>query len=67
MDIDVMAYVKNGQRVLSTECIVCHTCTNVCPKGILDTSFKFDIGGTELIRRRQQGDTGEESIVQLCQ
>jgi ferredoxin-type protein NapH len=62
MDIDVMAYVKNGQRVLSTECIVCHNCTNVCPKGILDTSFKFDIGGTELIRRREQVETNELSI-----
>lgn len=53
MDIDVMAYVKNGDRVLSTECIGCHTCTNNCPKGILRQTFGFDIGGTERVRRRR--------------
>ena len=54
MDIDVMAYIKNGQRVLSTECIFCQTCTNVCPQGILEGTFKFDMGGKELIHRRKQ-------------
>ena len=52
MDIDIMAYVNNGQRVLSTECIFCLTCTTVCPEGILDDTFKFDIGGKEYIQRR---------------
>lgn len=52
MDIDVMGYVKNGERVLSTECTFCHTCTTVCPQGILDGTMKFDIGGKERLRRR---------------
>ena len=52
MDIDIMEYVMNGERVLSTECIFCMTCTAVCPQGILEDTFKADIGGRERIRRR---------------
>ncbi|MCP3899015.1 MAG: 4Fe-4S binding protein [Desulfobacteraceae bacterium] len=52
MDINIMEYVNNGQRVLSTECIFCMTCTTVCPDGILDDTFKMDIGGKENILRR---------------
>lgn len=51
MDINVMEYVDNGERVLSTECIFCLTCTTVCPEKILDSTFKMDIGGKEQIRR----------------
>jgi polyferredoxin len=54
MNINIMAYVKNGERVLSTECIFCQTCTTVCPEGILDSSFKLDIGGKELLQRRNR-------------
>jgi polyferredoxin len=52
MDIDIMRYVNNGERVLSTECISCLTCTTVCPEGILDNTFKIDFGGKEYINRR---------------
>lgn len=52
MDIEIPQYVKNGQRVLSTECIFCLTCTNACPKQALTYSFKFDVGGKECLRRR---------------
>ncbi|MDY6791898.1 MAG: 4Fe-4S dicluster domain-containing protein [Thermodesulfobacteriota bacterium] len=52
MDINIMTYVNNGERVLSTECIFCLTCTTVCPEGILDDTFKIDFGGKEYIRRR---------------
>lgn len=55
MNIDIMEYVTNGERVLSTECIFCLTCTTVCPEGILDTTFKVDMGGKELIKRKQPG------------
>jgi polyferredoxin len=51
MDINIVEYVMNGKRVLSTECIFCLTCTTVCPEGILDDTFKMDIGGKEHIRR----------------
>jgi len=51
MNINIMKYVNNGERVLSTECIFCLTCTTVCPERILHSTFKMDIGGKELIRR----------------
>ena len=35
MDIRISDYTKNGQRVLSTECILCFECENVCSQGIL--------------------------------
>ena len=52
MNINIMEYVNNNERVLSTECIFCLTCTTVCPEGILDDTFKMDIGGKEYIQRR---------------
>jgi polyferredoxin len=52
MDINIPEYVKNGERVLSTECIFCLTCTTVCPKGILKDSLRLDKGGKEVLRRR---------------
>ena len=52
MDINIMEYVNNGERVLSTECIFCLTCTTVCPEGILDDTFRIDVGGKEYIQRR---------------
>ncbi len=42
MDIRVSEYILNNQRVLSTECILCLECVNVCAKGALDTTFGFD-------------------------
>jgi len=52
MDINISEYISSGERVLSTECISCLTCTTVCPEGILDDTFKMDIGGKEHIHRR---------------
>jgi len=31
MDIDVRRYIENKQKVLSTECITCRNCINICP------------------------------------
>jgi len=52
MDINIMEYVYQGKRVLSTECVFCLTCTNVCPEGILESTFRTDVGGKEYIQRR---------------
>ena len=49
MDIRVSEYVLDKQRVLSTECILCFECINVCVPGALNTSFGFDIGNRELL------------------
>jgi polyferredoxin len=42
MDIDIPAYIQRGQRVLSTECILCLECIHVCAKDALSVSFAFD-------------------------
>ena len=52
MDIDIPEYLKKGTRVLSTECIICQTCTTVCPEKNLSMTFKWDIGGKEVLRRK---------------
>jgi ferredoxin-type protein NapH len=44
MDIRITDYIQQGRRVLSTECIVCFECVNVCTKGALDMSFGLDMG-----------------------
>ena len=62
MNINIMEYVNNGQRVLSTECIFCLTCTTVCPEGVLRGTFRMDIGGKEILERKLErftiGSTG---------
>ena len=60
MDIRIPEYIKSGQRVLSTECSLCQTCTTVCARDALKLSFGFDtsllsvqaLGGKELLRTR---------------
>jgi polyferredoxin len=52
MDIRIPEYIQNGQRVLSTECILCLECTNVCPKGALDATFGLDAGNREWLKVR---------------
>jgi polyferredoxin len=52
MDIRIPEYIQNGQRVLSTECILCLECTNVCPKGALEATFGLDAGNRDLLKVR---------------
>lgn len=54
MDIDIPLYIRNGERVLSTECIFCNTCVSACHEHVLAPSFRFDIGGKEHIRRHTE-------------
>jgi polyferredoxin len=56
MDIRVMDYVVNEERVLSTECTVCQTCITVCPTDALKLGFGFDLGGKELLREKVGGN-----------
>ena len=53
MDIRIPEYIQNGQQVLSTECILCLECINVCPKGALDATFGLDIANRELLKVRE--------------
>ena len=45
MGIGIPDYVTRGQRVLSTDCILCRTCISVCPLRALRFSFDLDVGG----------------------
>jgi polyferredoxin len=54
MDIRIPEYIKNGQRVLATECSLCQTCVTVCARDALKLSFGFDLGGKDLLREREQ-------------
>jgi ferredoxin-type protein NapH len=49
MDIRIPEYIKNGKRVLSTECTYCLVCVNVCARNALYTSFGLDTGGLEIL------------------
>jgi ferredoxin-type protein NapH len=40
MDIKLLDYKKAGQRVLSTECILCQTCANVCPTQAISSNLR---------------------------
>jgi ferredoxin-type protein NapH len=53
MDIRITDYIKNGQRVVSTECILCNECENVCVPGALSATWAFDFGRRELLRMRE--------------
>lgn len=54
MDIDIVKYVSKGERVLSTECISCFTCTTACPSGVLKDTFGLDVGGKEYLQRKNK-------------
>jgi polyferredoxin len=52
MDIQISQYTQSGQRVLSTECILCNECVDVCAQDALKISFGFDFGNRELLNRK---------------
>jgi len=43
MSIDIPKYINAGQRVKSSECIMCMKCIAACPEGTLKSSIGFDI------------------------
>lgn len=54
MDVRIPEYIRNGERVLSTECSLCQTCITVCAHDSLKLSFGFDLGGKDLLRVRER-------------
>jgi polyferredoxin len=50
MDIKLSEYIKQKRRITSSECILCQTCTNVCPQQVLNASFGLDIGVKDNLR-----------------
>jgi formate hydrogenlyase subunit 6/NADH:ubiquinone oxidoreductase subunit I len=43
MNIKLMTYKDANQRILSTECILCFTCKNVCPTSAVTSKLGFDM------------------------
>jgi formate hydrogenlyase subunit 6/NADH:ubiquinone oxidoreductase subunit I len=62
MDIRISEYVRNNQRVLSTECILCQTCITVCPQNALKLAFGLDLGGKELLRERSTANRADSPV-----
>ena len=58
-DIRIRDYIQNGKRVLSTECILCFECENVCSSGSLTASWGFDCGRQELLRMKHYPDSSQ--------
>lgn len=52
MDIRIIDYTRLHLRVLSTDCILCQSCLNVCPEGGLSLSLGLEAHGVELLRER---------------
>ncbi|MEN9936715.1 MAG: putative electron transport protein YccM [Chloroflexota bacterium] len=62
MDIRITDYTHHGVRVLSSECILCQACINVCPDGSLALSFGVDPPGRlELLRAH--GDAEPVTVI----
>lgn len=55
MDIRIPDYLNAGQRVLSTECILCQTCVSACPTNSLAVSWGLDVGERERLQLRARG------------
>lgn len=53
MDIRITDYIKNGQRILATECILCFDCTNICTRDALKATWAFDCSRQELLRMKE--------------
>ncbi len=53
MDIEIVRYVDEGKRVLSTECILCLTCTSACPEEVLGATAGLDLSRVEYLRPRR--------------
>lgn len=49
MNIKLLSYMKNDQRILSSECIACQQCVNICPENSIRYTKKFDSGFKEYL------------------
>jgi ferredoxin-type protein NapH len=65
MDIRIPDYLKRGERVLATECVLCQTCITVCTEDALKLSFGFDLGGKDLLRERVPAQTANQNEIQV--
>jgi len=49
MNIKLLHYKGLNKRILSTECIICSTCVNTCPKSAISVTFGLDAGFIEYL------------------
>ena len=54
MDINIPEYLEKGKRVMSTECILCLTCINACPKEALEIGAGLDARAEEILVERDE-------------
>jgi polyferredoxin len=52
MDIKLLEYAHNNNRILSSECVLCDSCVNVCPTEAIKTTWRLDVGWRELIGKK---------------
>lgn len=52
MDVKLLEYKNNNQRILSTECIGCGTCAYECPKNAVTSTMGFDVGFKDRLNYR---------------
>jgi ferredoxin-type protein NapH len=53
MNNKISDYTKEGDRVTSSECILCLNCVRVCPNNALSRSLGFDAGFRDRINRNK--------------
>lgn len=63
MHIDVPAYVEAGERVASSECIMCQHCVAVCPPNALRPTVGFDLATVERLCERDAGASVARRLV----
>lgn len=56
MDIRIIDYTRLHLRVLSSDCILCQSCLNVCPEGGLSLNLGVETHGIELLRPLQKAE-----------
>lgn len=52
MDIDITSYMARGERITSSECILCQACINVCPEQALSLSVGVELRPLDRLRTR---------------
>lgn len=62
MDIRLTDYLKQGRRIACSECVLCLTCTSVCPQQLLWVTIGADFGTEDYVRRRSDRRVGTEHL-----
>ena len=57
MNVKLLDYMKNNQRIVSTECIACQQCVNICPECIIKYTKKIDTGFKEFLNFKNVNNT----------